>query len=80
MAPEHQRRGVGSMLLEWGCDKADFHGWKSFVMASPDGVPLYTKFGFKAMGKVWTEYGGFTSMLREPNLPKTGISLATLRE
>jgi len=65
VAPEHQRKGVGSMLLQWGCDKADLHGWNSFVMASPDGVPLYSKFDFKGVGQVWTEHGTFTSMFRE---------------
>jgi hypothetical protein len=34
-------------------------------MASPDGVPLYSRFDFKAVGEVWTEHGTFTSMFRE---------------
>lgn len=53
------------MLLQWGCDEADLHRWDSFVMASPDGVPLYRKFDFKEVGQVWTEHEIFTSMLRE---------------
>ncbi|KFY29611.1 hypothetical protein V494_08609 [Pseudogymnoascus sp. VKM F-4513 (FW-928)] len=66
VAPEHQRKGVGSMLVQWGCEKADSCGWISFVMASPDGVQLYNKFGFKAVGHVQSQHGPFTSMLREP--------------
>lgn len=65
MAPEHQRQGVGSMLLQWGCDKADSCGWDSFVMASPDGVQLYSKFDFRAVGQVQTKHGNLTSMFRE---------------
>jgi hypothetical protein len=53
------------MLMQWGCDKADSCGWNSFVMASPDGVPLYTKFDFKVVGQVQTKHGAFTSMFRE---------------
>ncbi|KAL2074362.1 hypothetical protein VTL71DRAFT_8140 [Oculimacula yallundae] len=64
-APEHQRKGVGSMLMQRGCDEADLHGWTSFVMASPDGVPLYRKFGFREVGQVWTEHGTYSSMFRE---------------
>lgn len=65
VAPEHQRKGVGSMLMQWGCNKADTCGWNSFVMASPDGAQLYDKFDFKAVGEVQTKYGLFTSMFRE---------------
>ena len=53
------------MLLQWACDMADNYNWNSFVMASPDGVPLYSRFDFKAVGEVWTEFGTFTSMFRE---------------
>ncbi|ELR08216.1 hypothetical protein VC83_08022 [Pseudogymnoascus destructans] len=65
VAPEYQRQGVGSMLLQWGCDKADSCGWNSFVMASPDGVRLCSRFCFEVMGQVQTEHGTFTSMFRE---------------
>ena len=53
------------MLLQWGCDKADSCGWNSFVMASPEGVALFRKFDFKAVGQVCTGHGTFTSMFRE---------------
>jgi predicted N-acetyltransferase YhbS len=72
VAPEYQRQGVGSMLLQWGCDKADSYGWNSFVMASPAGVRLYSRFDFKVVGQVQTEHGTFTSMFREsrPSIEK----------
>jgi hypothetical protein len=44
---------------------ADAYGRDSFVMASPDGVPLYSRFDFKAVGEVWTEHGTFISMFRK---------------
>jgi hypothetical protein len=62
------------MLLQWGCDKADLYGWNSFVMASPDGVPLYSKFGFKAVGQVCAGHATFTSMFRESNMSIAEVS------
>lgn len=65
--PKYQRQGIGSMLLQWGCEEADAHGRSSFLMASPAGISLYTKFGFKAVRDVYTSTGTFTSMFREAN-------------
>jgi hypothetical protein len=53
------------MLLRWGCEMADNDELDCFVMASPNGLGFYSKFGFEAVGEVRTEYGTFTSMLRE---------------
>lgn len=44
--PEHRRRGVGSMMVEWGVTKADKMGVESFLEASFIARPLYEKFGF----------------------------------
>lgn len=63
--PAYQRRGIGSLLMQWGCHQADHHGWTSYVLSSPAGVKLYTNFGFTAVGRVDTERGTFTSMMRE---------------
>jgi predicted N-acetyltransferase YhbS len=65
VAPEHQRRGVGSMLLRWGCEMADNDKLSYFVMASPSGLPLHSKLGFEAVGEVRTEHVTFTSMFQE---------------
>jgi len=46
----HQRRGCGSMLLAWGCEQADRYGSTSFVMASPEAVEFYERFGYKTVG------------------------------
>jgi hypothetical protein len=44
---------------------ADKEKLDCFVMACPQGLPFYSKFGFEAMGEVKTEHGTFTSMYRE---------------
>ncbi|KAL4936408.1 hypothetical protein BDV06DRAFT_93617 [Aspergillus oleicola] len=43
---DYQRRGAGSMLLQWGCDLADKDGVALYVDASKAGAPLYQRFGF----------------------------------
>jgi predicted acetyltransferase len=53
------------MLLHWGREMADKDKLACFVMASPQGLPFYIKFGFEVMGEVKTEHGTFTSMFRE---------------
>jgi predicted N-acetyltransferase YhbS len=63
--PTYQRLGIGSMLLQFVCNEVDQNSYDAFVIASPAGVRLYTKFGFKAVGAVETHQGKFTSMLRK---------------
>ncbi|KAI1466500.1 acyl-CoA N-acyltransferase [Daldinia caldariorum] len=63
--PAYQRQGVGSMLMQWGCEEADRNERDAFVLASPAAVRLYTKFGFEVVGKVETTEGTFRSMFRK---------------
>jgi predicted N-acetyltransferase YhbS len=44
--PDHQRRGVGGLLLESGLKVANERGWKTVVMSQPQGIRLYEKHGF----------------------------------
>jgi GNAT superfamily N-acetyltransferase len=44
--PDYQRRGIGSMMLQWGCDLADQLFLPSWVEASPTGNFLYRKYGY----------------------------------
>ncbi|RMZ73901.1 acyl- N-acyltransferase [Pyrenophora seminiperda CCB06] len=45
--PDHQRRGAGAMLIEWGTQRADVAQLPCFLESSPRGKPLYEKMGFE---------------------------------
>lgn len=44
--PEARRRGAASLSLQWGIDKADEMGVRSFIEATIEGAQLYERFGF----------------------------------
>lgn len=44
---EFQGLGVGSALLRQGCELADSLGLPSMLIASPEGYPVYRKFGYQ---------------------------------
>lgn len=50
--PQHHRRGVGAMHMDWGMKLADELGLPAYLEASPKGKPLYERYGFKEMGKM----------------------------
>ncbi|KAL4799313.1 acetyltransferase [Aspergillus venezuelensis] len=60
--PDYQRRGAGSMLLQWGCDMADKDGVALYVDASKAGAPLYQRFGF--VDESGPEAGDIAPMVR----------------
>ncbi|POR39540.1 Uncharacterized protein TPAR_00260 [Tolypocladium paradoxum] len=62
--PNHQRQGIGSMMMQRICEETDRQGRCAYVLAAPEGVRLYTKFGFEIVGHVETAQGTITSMLR----------------
>lgn len=62
--PMYQRRGIGSMLMQWSCEEADRNQRDSFVMASPAAVKLYANLGFRKVGEVRSRHGTFQSMFR----------------
>jgi GNAT superfamily N-acetyltransferase len=47
VAPEMQRRGIGSALLREGLKEADRRGMQAFIGATPAGLDLYKKFGWE---------------------------------
>lgn len=47
---EHHRRGAGSLLLNWGRERADEAGVEMYLEASPMGQPLYARYGFEPLG------------------------------
>ncbi|KAK2603270.1 hypothetical protein N8I77_009741 [Diaporthe amygdali] len=63
--PDFQRRGIGSMMLQSVCDETDkVPGRCAYVLAAPEGVQLYSNFGFEVVREVETPHGNITSMLR----------------
>jgi len=65
VAPAYQRQGVGSMLMQWGCEEGDRNGQDAYILASPAAIRLYAKFGFEVAGEVRTNNSVFTSMFRK---------------
>jgi hypothetical protein len=49
---QHERRGAGSMLVRWGCDRADEAGVQAYLEASPVGAPMYARHGFVALPEI----------------------------
>lgn len=47
--PEHQGRGAGKRLVQWGVQLADQLGLPMYLEASKEGWPLYQKFGFEVL-------------------------------
>ncbi|PIA96314.1 hypothetical protein CB0940_10610 [Cercospora beticola] len=45
-SPEHVRRGIGSMMMRWGCELADLLFIPAWIEASAEGNFLYKRFGF----------------------------------
>ncbi|GAB1736836.1 hypothetical protein NU219Hw_g8864t1 [Hortaea werneckii] len=72
--PHHQRRGAASMLVRWGCEKADERGMVAALMATKAGMSVYLKHGFQVMNETvldLRQYGVDASdlrigMLRQP--------------
>lgn len=57
----HQRQGIASALLRWSQEHATQAGMPIYVEATPDGVPVYKKFGYETVetfGLDLKKYGG----------------------
>ncbi|KAF2231435.1 acyl-CoA N-acyltransferase [Viridothelium virens] len=55
VSPKYRRRGIGSLLLNWGLEKAREEGVPAVLEATPAGVALYEKTGFKPVLEVGPE-------------------------
>ncbi|KAJ5555760.1 hypothetical protein N7535_008193 [Penicillium sp. DV-2018c] len=66
--PSQKGRGLGSKLLRWGLERADAEGLEVYLSASPEGRPMYEKYGFRAVDTSMP-FPGYeqTAMLRPPN-------------
>ncbi|OGM42793.1 GNAT family acetyltransferase [Aspergillus bombycis] len=74
ISPEHQGKGIGSKLLQWGTQHADARNARIYLEATIEGYPLYRKYGWHEMERIvidYAEYGGtgqavFVLMMRDP--------------
>ena len=74
--PQYQGKGIGTRLLRWGLEQADQLGVKVWIDASPAGLGLYKKLGWKEFSTLeidLKEWGGkegevdvTVSLIREP--------------
>ena len=47
--PSHRRKGVASLIMQWGLEHADRLGLESFIEAIDLEKPVYEKFRFRAV-------------------------------
>lgn len=66
-APGAEGRGVGSGLVRWGADRADADGCAAYLEASPEGRPLFEKFGWRVVERLELLGGAYVecSMVRD---------------
>jgi GNAT superfamily N-acetyltransferase len=50
--PAYQGKGLATKLLQWGISRADESRVEVYLSASPQGKPLYEKYGFRSMGSI----------------------------
>jgi predicted GNAT family N-acyltransferase len=71
----HEKRGAGTLLLQWGIEKSQESGLPIYLESSPEALTLYRNNGFEQDGeiKVWDrDRFGFTGpntlipMIRRP--------------
>ncbi|KAL8645315.1 MAG: hypothetical protein Q9226_007359 [Calogaya cf. arnoldii] len=61
VSPAYQRKGLGTMLIREGLAAADRDNTRTYIEASPMGLGLYKKFGWKEVDEIvidMTPHGG----------------------
>ncbi|KAK3304746.1 acyl-CoA N-acyltransferase [Chaetomium strumarium] len=66
--PSYQRRGAGTALTSWGIEQARRLGVHTTVFASPMGLRLYKKLGFREVGTFRVQPEGDREYLEIPAL------------
>ena len=70
--PVHQRRGIGSKLVQWGSEQAARENVPVGLEASIKGIELYRKLGFVVVNEVnWLERVVVQAMAWTPSNPAT---------
>ncbi|KAJ5355141.1 uncharacterized protein N7496_012353 [Penicillium cataractarum] len=57
--PSYQGRGLASKLLRWGLTHADEEGVEVYLSSSPDGRPLYERYGFQVLDGRFSPFPGY---------------------
>jgi len=55
---EYQGKGAAEQLLRWGVQMADEEGTECYLEASPEGKPIYERFGFGERDRLVVELEG----------------------
>ena len=61
VSPHHQRKGLGALLIRDGLSLVDKHNARTYIEASPVGLQLYQRHGWKLIDDIsidMTPYGG----------------------
>jgi len=66
--PDYQRRGAGTALTSWGIDEGRRLSLNTTVFASPMGLRLYKKLGFREIGRFRVQLEGEELYLEIPAL------------
>lgn len=78
--PDHQRRGIGKLLMQWGIDVAERMDVPVYLEATYEGQPLYKKCGFETLPEgvpLKAELTGLKDDVVAPlmaKMPKGGVS------
>lgn len=48
---DHQGKGIGKKLVQWGLDRAAADGKDVYLLANERGTPMYEKMGFQLIGQ-----------------------------
>ena len=76
--PDHQGKGLGPRLLAPGLADADAAGAQTYIEASPAGLPVYLKYGWKPVDELAIDMKPYTGggierntlLMREPGAGK----------
>ena len=59
MHPDHHRKGIASLLLEWGKQRADELQTKIWLSSTPQAVPAYEKNGWEIKERYEVDLGKY---------------------
>lgn len=61
--PKYRRKGAASLVMDWGFDQAKKNDLGVFIEATPEGRPLYMKYGLHALEEQSLTLGELQSLV-----------------